>query len=136
MTAHKNTKILIKMGALAAFFLFIITYAYIELKDVVRGPELEISTPLNGSTTNTSLVNIHGKASHISFIHLNDRKIFTDEFGSFSEQLLLYPGYNIITITAEDRFARSITKKVEIVYKDNFNDSKTINTEQNNNFQL
>ena len=48
---------------------------------------------------------------------MNDRQMFTDEEGEFSEKLLLSYGYNIITVKAKDRFGRETKKTLELIYK-------------------
>jgi hypothetical protein len=47
---------------------------------------------------------------------LNDRQIFVDKDGTFNEELLLSPGYNVWTIQAKDKFGRIVTKKIELVF--------------------
>ncbi len=74
-------------------------------------------TPLNGASVEHSLINIEGVAKNISHISMNDRQMFTDEEGEFSEKLLLSYGYNIITVKAKDRFGRETKKTLELIYK-------------------
>lgn len=117
MLASRNTPKTVKIVIFVIFFLLIVVYSYFALKDIVTGSELTINTPLHNSTVNTSLIVVEGKAVNISFIYLNGRQIFTDEVGFFSEQLLLYSGYNIITITVKDRVGRATTEKIRVIYK-------------------
>jgi hypothetical protein len=58
-----------------------------------------------------------GEAKNVSYLSLNGRQIFTDESGTFSEKLLLPYGYTIMTLKARDRFGRSRTYTLELVYK-------------------
>jgi hypothetical protein len=102
----------------------IVTYAYYKTRDFVRGPIVIITSPVNGATVNDSLMEVTGKAERIAYISLDDRPIFTDENGNFREKLLLYPGYNIISIKASDKFNRSIEKTLEIVYKEPVTETK------------
>lgn len=92
-------------------------YAYAQSENLIQGPRIEIESPENGSTANDPLVKITGSAENISHIRLNDRPIFIDDEGRFSEVLLLLPGYNIIEITARDRFERTTSKKLELVFQ-------------------
>ena len=95
--------------------LIIIGYTYLKTKDYIAGPQVTIISPLNGSSVSNPLVEIVGITKNISSISLNDRPIFIDEKGSFKEKLLLYPGYNIMSIKAEDRYKRKVEKKLEII---------------------
>lgn len=95
--------------------LIIAGYAYLKTKDYIAGPQITITSPLNGSTVSNPLIEVVGAAKNISFISLNDRPIFTDDKGNFKEKLLLYPGYNIMSVKAEDRYKRSTEKTIELI---------------------
>lgn len=109
-----NTYIKLIIGVL--FVVTVVFYTYIKSNNFIEGPVLTINTPQNGSTVTKSLIDIKGKAEHISHIQLNNNQIFVDEEGNIDEQLLLSFGYNIITIEADDRFGRKIKKTLEIIY--------------------
>lgn len=113
----RNFSNLLKILLLLAITTIIITYAYYKTRDFVYGPTITINYPNNGTSVYDSLIEVEGTAKRISYISINDRQIFTDENGSFKEKLLIYPGYNIITIKASDKFDRNTKKTLEIVYK-------------------
>ena len=104
------------------FFTFIISivlgYSYITFRDYIDGPQIIISEPLNGSTISTPTVQIVGKVLHIQDVKLNNRPILIDKQGNFKETLLLFPGYNVSVISAQDKFKRTIEYKLELVYQD------------------
>lgn len=95
--------------------LVVIGYTYLKTKDYIAGPQILITSPFSGSSVSNSLIEIVGLAKNISFISLNDRPIFIDEQGNFKEKLLLYSGYNIISVKAEDRYKRSVEKTIELI---------------------
>ena len=64
------------------------------------------------------MIKIAGAAKNIKSISLDDRPIFIDEAGSFSEKLLLSNGYNVIKISAWDKFNKKTDKLIEVVYKE------------------
>lgn len=111
VTPRRLLKILLFM----IMALIVVGYAYLKTKDYIAGPQITITSPTSGSIISNPLVEIVGIAKNISFISLNDRPIFIDEKGGFKEKLLLYPGYNIMSIKAEDRYKRSIEKTIELI---------------------
>ena len=60
----------------------------------------------NGQTIDHQLIKIIGGTKNIKKITLNDRQIYVDEFGDFNERLLLSQGYNIMKISAWDKFGK------------------------------
>jgi len=113
---RKVTKIVRTWIAVIAVAI-IIGYGAFRAKDLAEGPKLDITSPENGMTLYDSLLEIRGTAENISFLTLNGNKIFTDESGIYDEQILLAPGYNVITLTARDRFGRIATKTLQLTYK-------------------
>lgn len=112
MTIKSRVKIE-KIVILSIVILFIF-YGIFESFKLITGPRVTIVTPENGATLETNSVSIEGTAKNVSFISLNDRKIFVDDNGNFKEKLLLPYGYTIIKISAEDRFGEKIEKKIEL----------------------
>jgi hypothetical protein len=107
----------VRLGLISLFAAGIIGYALFQTRNLIQGPIIKIHSPVNGSSLTKSFVEIEGAAKNISYINLNDRQIFTDESGAFSERLLLSYGYNIITLRARDKFGREVEKTLELVYK-------------------
>lgn len=114
---YEDGKLIIKTLIIGIFVLFIAGYGIFQAKKIVSGPDISITSPTPGQEVTHSHVEIKGVAKNISAIWLNDRPIVTDEMGSFSEKLMVYPGYNIITLKAQDKFGANVEKKIEVVYK-------------------
>jgi len=110
-----NPRRLPKILLLSSMALLVMGYTYLKTKDYIAGPQVTITSPKNGAVLSSSLVEISGASKNISFISLNDRPIFVDDRGAFKEKLLLYPGYNIISVKAEDRYKRSVEKSLEVI---------------------
>lgn len=87
-------------------FTVIAGYSIVESRALILGPSLTITSPLDGAVISESAVRITGTGKNISAIKLNDRPIFVDAEGYFSEELLLPLGYTILSMKAEDRFGR------------------------------
>lgn len=114
---NKNLNTYIKFISIILFIIIIIGYALFQARSIATGPIINIHSPQNGASVDTSLIEINGVAKHISHISMNGRQIFTDDKGVFNEELLLSYGYNIITIRAKDRFNREVTEELELIYK-------------------
>lgn len=92
-------------------------YTIYQARHFLSGPELTLLSPQNGATVSDSLIEIKGHADNIVYISLNDRQIYVDQQGNFSENLLLFSGYNVITLKAKDKFGRETEKVLSLVYK-------------------
>jgi hypothetical protein len=97
--------------------LAIIGYGTYQARNLIGGPDVTIERPVHGSVVTTSRVDIVGTARNVSHITLNDRPIFVDEAGAFSETVLLAPGYNVIELSIRDRFERTHVELLELVYQ-------------------
>lgn len=117
ITPYEDGKMILKILFIAFFVLLIIGYGLFQSKKIIGGPKISLTSPATGEVVTKSDVDIVGVASNISSISLNDRPIFIDESGNFNEKLMLYPGYNIIKIRAEDKFGSSVEKDIELVYQ-------------------
>ena len=100
-----------------AFILLLGTYSYGRARNIIFGPQIEISEPKDGEIIEDDLLVIEGEVKNVSYLYLNGRQIFIDENDNFREELLLHYGYNIIEITAKDRFDQIKKKTLQIVYK-------------------
>jgi hypothetical protein len=113
-----NTAKIIKNSIYALFTIIIIGYALYNSRIFIAGPQIDILRPQNGETiTESPLIRVQGEARNIAFMELNNKQIDTNEESKFNEPVLLYPGYNVITIFAKDKFGRIVEKQIELVYK-------------------
>ncbi len=103
--------------------IFIVGYSAFALEGFIRGPRIEIITPesVHGGgiryfsyATTTSLTLVSGRVVHANMLLLNGVEISQDLKGTFSESLLLAPGYNIMSIEAKDRYGRTTRKTIEL----------------------
>lgn len=117
MTDRRKIKQLVKIWAAIGIIGLIVGYGAFRAKSLVEGPDIGITSPLNGATSTESLVSVSGFAHNISFLTLNGAKIYTDESGAFRERVLLSYGYNIMTLEAKDRFGRTAQKTLQLIYK-------------------
>ena len=115
MTRTISIKKYLPIGLLTGLFVFIIFYTFFRTKAVSRGVTLEIQGLEDGQTVGDEIVRLSGNAKHASHLLINGREILIDKENNFAEELVLSHGYNIITIEAEDRFAK-VTSEVYKVF--------------------
>ncbi len=115
---NRNAISLLRIGFFVLLGLVIVGYTLFQAQKIIQGPVIEIYSPKDGTTFNQSLIQIEGRAKNIAYLNLNDKPIFTDKNGYFSEKLLLLPGYNIIKLDARDKFKKYTEKKLELILKE------------------
>ena len=106
-----------RYALLILFFILLISYSIFQARFLILGPQIWIINPQDGRTVESPLVTIEGQARNIAWISLNDRQIFTDEEGRWSEKLIVSSGISIMTVKARDHFGRETKKSVQIVLK-------------------
>ena len=115
---ERNLKFVLGFGFVLLVILGIGIYAYRQSIEYIRGPQILINEPKDGSAFIHAPILISGNAQNTSQITLNDSPISIDSRGNFNQKILLMPGYNIITIRAQDRFGKKVQKTLELVYKE------------------
>ena len=106
-----------RYALLIIFFILIASYSLFQARALLIGPQIWIISPQDGRVVEAPLVIIEGRAKNIAWISLNDRQIFTDEEGKWSEKLIVSSGISIMTVRARDRFGRETKESVRIVLK-------------------
>jgi len=113
----KSSRILaLKISIFGILAILILGYGFFQARNLISGPEIVVTSPQNGESLSDPLVTITGTATNITLISLDDRQIFVDKQGNFSEKLLVPPGYTIIKLAAQDKFGRTIQRLVELNY--------------------
>jgi len=91
-------------------------YAYSKTIDVIKGPEIIVSSPSLNTSISNSLVNVEGQALRIAKLYMNGKQIFTDDEGNFNESLIAPSGYSTIYLEAVDIFSRKTITQIPITY--------------------
>ncbi|HEU0080872.1 MAG TPA: hypothetical protein VFQ72_02515 [Candidatus Paceibacterota bacterium] len=114
MTDRRRVKRLMKIWITLGAIALVVGYGCFKAKSLAEGPRLVVESPADGSPFRDALVSVRGTAGNISFLTLNGNKIYTDESGAYSEDILLSPGYNKVTVEAQDRFGRKVTRTLQL----------------------
>ena len=97
---------------LTAFVLIVlILYGFHEAWPLISGPELTITSPENSESFDTGFITISGTAVHTQAVTLDGGPLLTDQNGNFETTLTLPPGSAILSISATDRFGRTVTRQ-------------------------
>lgn len=110
-----GARFLIKKILFVALVLIVSAYAGFELRNSLIGPTLTVQTPLPGDTLPSPMTTVTGTATHISFLYLNGRQIYTNESGIFEETVVLPRGYNVLTLEAIGRFNKQIVRTITVL---------------------
>lgn len=105
----------IKLILIILIAAFLSGYFLYQARGYLLGPKIIINSSQPAEVIHDSYLEVKGQALNITSLYLNGRQIFTDEHGFFSEGLLLAKGYNIIEITATDKFGRVRKEKREVI---------------------
>lgn len=105
----------IRVGICGALFMVIITFTFINMKNIVNG--IVINAEIVPATTESKIVHVKGVVKNSKSISLNGREIFIDEKGNFNEALALPDGYSIITLAAIDKGGERKENTIEVISK-------------------
>ena len=92
--------------------LFYLSY---RVKQIAAVPALNIQSPIDNLITKEKSVYVAGTAEAESQLIINGESIISDTNGSFVKEVDLKKGINIISITAQKKYGRSVTIKKQIL---------------------
>ena len=114
ITRSKFSKI-VKIAATVVVCVAIAGYASYRSLAYVRGPEIRVLQPINGSAVLETTTTIIGTASRVVSLSLNGSPIQIDESGNFKETIIVFPGINVLTFSATDQFKRSTNLEITLL---------------------
>ena len=94
---------------------FVFFYTLYQARSLIEGPRTEITSPSDGARVLEPVVEVRGGSAHVARIFFNDSPIFIDDKGNFRELFALSKGYNIVKVSAEDRFGRKEEKMLHLI---------------------
>lgn len=108
-------KITLKQSVFICTLALVIGVVFYNTKDLFFGAPLSIHTVLDGATVTDAFLPISGSAKHAFGVSINGRAVAIDTNGSFTDGVVLSPGYNIIEIIGQDRFGKEKHKVFHLV---------------------
>ncbi len=108
---HTMRKVLWGVG-----IIIVVGYSAFVLEGFVRGPVIILDEPTSTAPVTTPLLHLSGTVLRTTNFSINDMPILLDTEGGFREDVLLGRGYNIITMTAWDRYERKKERVIELMF--------------------
>ncbi len=93
----------------------IVAYSIWRSLNYARGPHILLYEPNDGSSIAASTVTIRGKAERVNALFVNGQSIAMDEQGGFTDTLIVFPGMNVIAISANDQFGRTTQIELDLI---------------------
>lgn len=91
--------------------ILLVGYGSVKAWPLISGPSLSLDVPSNYTTFTDGKVTVSGVAHNTEALFLNGGALLIDPEGRFFKTLTLPSGGAILTLTANDRFGRSITER-------------------------
>ena len=105
----------LKTALFVALCVAVVALACYNMRDRILGTPLQVTTARDGATLDTPFLPVAGIARHARELLINGRPIAIDRQGSFNDEVLLSPGYNIVEVAVRDQFGKQKVKTYQIV---------------------
>jgi hypothetical protein len=105
----------LQMVALCVFFLFLAVYAFWGSHNLIFGVKIKDVNIVDGVKMTEGIIKITGNAKNAINLTLNGREITINENGDFNETIALLKGYNVVNITAKDKFGYVDEKNYQVI---------------------
>ena len=95
-----------------------LAYFGYEVIKIFSPPNLVVSNPPDFVTISQSSIEVEGETEPEALLTINDRKVFLDEEGGFSELVNLNKGLNVITVSAAKKRSKPAVITLHIFFKE------------------
>jgi len=110
-------KKILRIGIIVLFAIFILGYSFFQSKELIFGADIQNVNIENGMTISENPLLIKGNTKNAIFTSLNDKEIYIDKEGNFSEYVVLLNGYNAIKINTRDKFGNEDEKNYKLMMR-------------------
>ena len=110
---------LLKISVATIIAIVIVVYIFFRSLSYIKGPNIYIAEPANGTSIESNSINIKGQAQRISNLYMNGNPVTIDEQGNFNKTIGILEGTNIITLEGKDRFGRNTRTVLTLFGKTN-----------------
>ncbi|HUQ85679.1 MAG TPA: helix-turn-helix domain-containing protein [Candidatus Limnocylindrales bacterium] len=92
------------------------TFLMFQVRGVLFAPSIFISSP-KGNTITQRDISVIGRTDSSATITINNESVFVNNNGVFEKKISLFPGENVITIKAKNRFGKQSTLQRTVLVK-------------------
>lgn len=110
---------IIKTSIVTVVVIVIVIYIFLRSLNYIKGPNIDIIEPANGSVIEANSTTLRGQAERISNLFINGNPVTIDEQGNFDKTIGILEGTNIITFEGKDRFGRNTRTVLTLFGKTN-----------------
>ena len=114
---NQDAKKILKIGIVSVFFLIIVVFVFFNSKDLIFGVKIKNVNLQNNLKVSDSIFEITGNAKNAVKLTLDGREISVDQKGNFDETIAFLSGYNLVEITAQDKFGHVDEKNYKVIYQ-------------------
>jgi cytoskeletal protein RodZ len=116
-TKTKSFFFSLKGGVFLVIALVILIYLGFQVSSIFIGPELTVSTPQNGITTEESVVEVRGETDPYAILEINGESTYVGLDGTFRKSLYVFSGDQKIRIVAKNRFGKESVEEITVIVK-------------------
>jgi len=105
------------IGTILLIFLFLAgskLYVKNSINEFNSNPQLVITNPINGSSVQSSSVDVAGKTEKLALVYINNNSVLVNENGDFNTNITLKKGVNIINVRVRNKFDKETTQDISI----------------------
>jgi hypothetical protein len=113
---NQDGKKILKISLIFVLSVSIIVFILFNSRDLIFGLRIKNINLTDNMKVPESVLKINGTAKNAAKLTLNGREISIDQKGIFDETVVLFSGYNVIEIRAEDKFGNHDEKNYKIIY--------------------
>ncbi len=106
----------VKFGLIACAMIAIIGYFGYQISEVLAPPEIILLTPEDQSLTHEAVVTVSGLVDGEASVFVNDQPVVVNADASFSVDVDLQEGLNVISVEAERRYSRRTRVERYVVF--------------------
>jgi hypothetical protein len=116
MTKHMTAKTLLRSGSLMLLAVVLLGYSLSRASDLLFGIHLNVLGIRDGQSVTSPTLEVSGEAKHATGVTIDGHRVSVDTHGVWRDTVVLLPGYNAVTVTAADKFGRTVSNQFAIYY--------------------
>lgn len=106
----------IKIGMFGFVTASLVFYFGIQVRAIIRPPELLIFEPVDGALTQNATIKISGRTEQGSNVRVNGTGVLLTNNGMFETEIALERGLNVIKVEGAKRYSRQATEYRRVIF--------------------